>query len=189
MKTPKPVPPSCCSNVIMGAKLSSDLTRLLLSVSKLLPIPDSLPISPDDGEHADIYKLRIRVRGNLEWAPPRPQIIFNIHPAPKWVHIMFFHHSLLFTQFCFNLPLVMSLLSTWWKYLFISYRVQQNRWNIRNLNEFFGFALIVRLMSQLSLLQLMREYQLSGDTVAVMWFVMSLWFCKKAASSSLHVVC
>ncbi|KAM9796540.1 run domain Beclin-1-interacting and cysteine-rich domain-containing protein isoform 3-T3 [Syngnathus typhle] len=50
---------------------------------KLLPIPDSLPISPDDGEHADVYKLRIRVRGNLEWAPPRPQIIFNIHPPPK----------------------------------------------------------------------------------------------------------
>ncbi|KAK2835418.1 hypothetical protein Q5P01_015902 [Channa striata] len=50
---------------------------------KLLPFPDSLPVSPDDGEHADIYKLRIRVRGNLEWAPPRPQIIFNIHPAPK----------------------------------------------------------------------------------------------------------
>ncbi|XP_018096849.1 run domain Beclin-1-interacting and cysteine-rich domain-containing protein isoform X3 [Xenopus laevis] len=49
---------------------------------KLLPIPDSVPISPDDGEHADIYKLRIRVRGNLEWAPPRPQIIFNIHTAP-----------------------------------------------------------------------------------------------------------
>uniref|UniRef100_A0A671RDS8 Run domain Beclin-1-interacting and cysteine-rich domain-containing protein-like n=1 Tax=Sinocyclocheilus anshuiensis TaxID=1608454 RepID=A0A671RDS8_9TELE len=50
---------------------------------KLLPIPDSLPISPDDGEHADIYKLRIRVRGNLEWAPPRPQIIFSIHSPPK----------------------------------------------------------------------------------------------------------
>ncbi|XP_045396019.1 run domain Beclin-1-interacting and cysteine-rich domain-containing protein isoform X3 [Lemur catta] len=49
---------------------------------KLLPIPDSLPISPDDGQHADIYKLRIRVRGNLEWAPPRPQIIFNVHAAP-----------------------------------------------------------------------------------------------------------
>ncbi|NWZ61953.1 RUBIC protein, partial [Acrocephalus arundinaceus] len=49
---------------------------------KLLPIPDSLPISPDDGEHADIYKLRIRVRGNLEWAPPRPQIIFNVHSTP-----------------------------------------------------------------------------------------------------------
>uniref|UniRef100_A0A8C6S6R6 Rubicon autophagy regulator n=2 Tax=Neogobius melanostomus TaxID=47308 RepID=A0A8C6S6R6_9GOBI len=52
---------------------------------KLLPIPNSLPISPDDGEHADIYKLRIRVRGNLEWAPPRPQIIFNIHPTRKLV--------------------------------------------------------------------------------------------------------
>ncbi|XP_062869219.1 run domain Beclin-1-interacting and cysteine-rich domain-containing protein [Trichomycterus rosablanca] len=50
---------------------------------KLLPMPDSVPISPDDGEHADVYKLRIRVRGNLEWAPPRPQIIFNIHSAPK----------------------------------------------------------------------------------------------------------
>ncbi|XP_072897398.1 run domain Beclin-1-interacting and cysteine-rich domain-containing protein isoform X2 [Hemitrygon akajei] len=50
---------------------------------KLLPIPDSFPVSPDDGEHADIYQLRIRVRGNLEWAPPRPQIIFNIHPPPK----------------------------------------------------------------------------------------------------------
>ncbi|KAM7132955.1 run domain Beclin-1-interacting and cysteine-rich domain-containing protein isoform 4-T4 [Molossus nigricans] len=49
---------------------------------KLLPFPDSLPISPDDGQHADIYKLRIRVRGNLEWAPPRPQIIFNVHPTP-----------------------------------------------------------------------------------------------------------
>ncbi|KAM6443821.1 run domain Beclin-1-interacting and cysteine-rich domain-containing protein isoform 2-T2 [Liasis olivaceus] len=56
--------------------------RLSLKLLLLLPIPDSVPISPDDGEHADIYKLRIRVRGNLEWAPPRPQIIFNIHPAP-----------------------------------------------------------------------------------------------------------
>ncbi|KAF3835204.1 hypothetical protein F7725_027762, partial [Dissostichus mawsoni] len=34
-------------------------------------------------EHDAPQKLRIRVRGNLEWAPPRPQIIFNIHPAPK----------------------------------------------------------------------------------------------------------
>ncbi|KAK7889361.1 hypothetical protein WMY93_024921 [Mugilogobius chulae] len=60
------------------------VTKHLLSLLlQLLPIPDSLPISPDDGEHADIYKLRIRVRGNLEWAPPRPQIIFNIHPTPK----------------------------------------------------------------------------------------------------------
>ncbi|KTF76723.1 hypothetical protein cypCar_00025477 [Cyprinus carpio] len=54
-----------------------------LSLSLASLFSDSLPISPDDGEHADIYKLRIRVRGNLEWAPPRPQIIFNIHSPPK----------------------------------------------------------------------------------------------------------
>ncbi|PNJ03329.1 RUBCN isoform 1 [Pongo abelii] len=41
----------------------------------------TLPISPDDGQHADIYKLRIRVVAT--WSgPPRPQIIFNVHPAP-----------------------------------------------------------------------------------------------------------
>ncbi|XP_069105114.1 run domain Beclin-1-interacting and cysteine-rich domain-containing protein-like [Argopecten irradians] len=32
--------------------------------------------------------LKMRLRGNLEWAPPRPQIIFNIHPAPKRSTIM-----------------------------------------------------------------------------------------------------
>ncbi|KFV06631.1 Run domain Beclin-1 interacting and cysteine-rich containing protein, partial [Tauraco erythrolophus] len=64
---------------LCGTRQGSDP---LACFSQLLPIPDSLPISPDDGEHADIYKLRIRVRGNLEWAPPRPQIIFNVHPAP-----------------------------------------------------------------------------------------------------------
>ncbi|XP_064638641.1 run domain Beclin-1-interacting and cysteine-rich domain-containing protein-like [Lineus longissimus] len=47
----------------------------------LLPLPDSFPISPDDGERELTTKTRIR--GNLEWAPPRAQIIFNIHPPPK----------------------------------------------------------------------------------------------------------
>ncbi|XP_067669768.1 run domain Beclin-1-interacting and cysteine-rich domain-containing protein-like isoform X1 [Haliotis asinina] len=50
----------------------------------LLPLPNSYPVSPDDGENADLMKNRkTRIRGNLEWAPPRPQIIFNIHPPPK----------------------------------------------------------------------------------------------------------
>ncbi|XP_070537841.1 run domain Beclin-1-interacting and cysteine-rich domain-containing protein-like [Ptychodera flava] len=51
----------------------------------LLPLPKSFPISPDDGENSDLVlpNKNIRVRGNLEWAPPRPQIIFNIHPAPR----------------------------------------------------------------------------------------------------------
>ncbi|XP_006816463.1 run domain Beclin-1-interacting and cysteine-rich domain-containing protein-like [Saccoglossus kowalevskii] len=51
----------------------------------LLPLPKSFPISPDDGENSDLAfpNKNIRVRGNLEWAPPRAQIIFNIHPAPR----------------------------------------------------------------------------------------------------------
>ncbi|XP_060070855.1 run domain Beclin-1-interacting and cysteine-rich domain-containing protein-like [Ylistrum balloti] len=58
---------------------------------KLLPLPNSYPISPDDGENTELLKsssLKMRLRGNLEWAPPRPQIIFNIHPAPKRSTIM-----------------------------------------------------------------------------------------------------
>ncbi|KAL5005068.1 hypothetical protein ScPMuIL_018524 [Solemya velum] len=51
----------------------------------LLPLPTSKPISPDDGEHADMFRstAQTRIRGNLEWAPPRAQIIFSIHPVPK----------------------------------------------------------------------------------------------------------
>ncbi|XP_041356237.1 run domain Beclin-1-interacting and cysteine-rich domain-containing protein-like isoform X2 [Gigantopelta aegis] len=51
----------------------------------LLPLPNSYPVSPDDGENADLLMsgTMTRLRGNLEWAPPRAQIIFNIHPAPK----------------------------------------------------------------------------------------------------------
>ncbi|XP_033637474.1 run domain Beclin-1-interacting and cysteine-rich domain-containing protein-like isoform X1 [Asterias rubens] len=50
----------------------------------LLPMPKSLPVSPDDGENSDIYtKKTTRLRGNAEWAPPRAQIIFNVHPPPK----------------------------------------------------------------------------------------------------------
>ncbi|CAE1257261.1 RUBCN [Acanthosepion pharaonis] len=48
----------------------------------LLPLPNSYPISPDDGEYADL-RNRTRLRGNLEWAPPRPQIIFSIHSSSK----------------------------------------------------------------------------------------------------------
>ncbi|XP_067944045.1 run domain Beclin-1-interacting and cysteine-rich domain-containing protein-like isoform X1 [Watersipora subatra] len=43
----------------------------------LLPLPDSMPISPDDMNEG---RKGTRIRGNAEWAPPRPQIIFNIHP-------------------------------------------------------------------------------------------------------------
>ncbi|CAH1782155.1 unnamed protein product [Owenia fusiformis] len=45
----------------------------------LLPLPNSFPVSPDDWQ--DDKKMRIR--GNMEWAPPRAQIIFNVHPPIK----------------------------------------------------------------------------------------------------------
>ncbi|KAF6021465.1 KIAA0226 [Bugula neritina] len=47
----------------------------------LLPLPDSLPISPDDMMEG---RKGTRIRGNADWAPPRPQIIFNIHPNPGY---------------------------------------------------------------------------------------------------------
>ncbi|KAI8503478.1 hypothetical protein Bbelb_184490 [Branchiostoma belcheri] len=52
----------------------------------LLPMPTSLPVSPDEGENSDLVSTltkRTRLRGNLQWAPPRAQVIFNIHPPPK----------------------------------------------------------------------------------------------------------
>lgn len=42
----------------------------------LLPLPRSVPISPDDSEEIPVTPLR----GTREWAPPRPQIIFTLHP-------------------------------------------------------------------------------------------------------------
>ncbi|KAL8580859.1 hypothetical protein ACOMHN_039559 [Nucella lapillus] len=51
----------------------------------LLPLPDSYPISPYDGENADLLLAgnQTKLRGNLEWAPPRAQIIFTVHPQEK----------------------------------------------------------------------------------------------------------
>ncbi|KAG8184381.1 hypothetical protein JTE90_004553 [Oedothorax gibbosus] len=53
---------------------------------KLLPLPNSWPISPDTIEEEYIEKTRLR--GNFEWAPPRPQIIFIILPTLKRKDIM-----------------------------------------------------------------------------------------------------
>ncbi|KZC13033.1 PREDICTED: run domain Beclin-1-interacting and cysteine-rich domain-containing protein [Dufourea novaeangliae] len=45
---------------------------------RLLPLPKSWPISPDEAENSETVPLR----GTIEWAPPRPQIIFTPHPPP-----------------------------------------------------------------------------------------------------------
>lgn len=50
----------------------------------LLPLPDSWPISPDEAlEDYGIYNYKTRLRGNLEWAPPREQIVLSLHTKPK----------------------------------------------------------------------------------------------------------
>lgn len=50
----------------------------------LLPLPKSVPISPDDYEDCPVTPLR----GTQEWAPPRPQIIFTPHPRPRRTQLM-----------------------------------------------------------------------------------------------------
>ncbi|XP_064455319.1 run domain Beclin-1-interacting and cysteine-rich domain-containing protein-like isoform X2 [Ornithodoros turicata] len=48
----------------------------------LLPLPDSWPISPDEAfDEYDVPKTRLR--GNLEWAPPREQIILSVRTKPR----------------------------------------------------------------------------------------------------------
>ncbi|RLU20784.1 hypothetical protein DMN91_007398 [Ooceraea biroi] len=47
---------------------------------RLLPMPKSWPVSPDEVESEDARTIALR--GTVEWAPPRPQIIFTPHPPP-----------------------------------------------------------------------------------------------------------
>lgn len=47
---------------------------------RLLPMPKSWPVSPDEVEIEDARTIPLR--GTIEWAPPRPQIIFTSHPPP-----------------------------------------------------------------------------------------------------------
>ncbi|CAM1330649.1 KIAA0226 (predicted) [Pycnogonum litorale] len=47
---------------------------------QLLPLPNSWPVSPDECFEE---QKATRLRGNRDWAPPRAQIIFNVHPPPN----------------------------------------------------------------------------------------------------------
>lgn len=60
---------------------------------ELLPLPKSYPVSPDDieneiGGFTNSLFGTLRLRGNNEWAPPRSQIIFDIHPYQKRAVVM-----------------------------------------------------------------------------------------------------
>lgn len=41
----------------------------------------SWPVSPDEAEDLDMQQAT-PLRGTIEWAPPRPQVIFTPHPPP-----------------------------------------------------------------------------------------------------------
>ncbi|XP_023337964.1 run domain Beclin-1-interacting and cysteine-rich domain-containing protein [Eurytemora carolleeae] len=45
---------------------------------QLLPLPDSLPVDPEDD-----LKGATALRGNLLWAPPRPQLVLTVQYKPK----------------------------------------------------------------------------------------------------------
>ncbi|XP_063236877.1 run domain Beclin-1-interacting and cysteine-rich domain-containing protein isoform X2 [Bacillus rossius redtenbacheri] len=47
---------------------------------QLLPMPTSWPVSPDEAEDTDTCRAT-QLRGTVEWAPPRPQVIFTPHLA------------------------------------------------------------------------------------------------------------
>ncbi|KAJ8867204.1 hypothetical protein PR048_030999, partial [Dryococelus australis] len=47
---------------------------------QLLPMPTSWPVSPDEAEDTDTCQA-MPLRGTVEWAPPRPQVIFTPHAA------------------------------------------------------------------------------------------------------------
>ncbi|XP_032218537.1 run domain Beclin-1-interacting and cysteine-rich domain-containing protein isoform X2 [Nematostella vectensis] len=57
----------------------------------LLPLPQTYAVAPDDvlSDHEESGKIkqktsaRCRMRGNMEWAPPRQQVIFHVHPSKK----------------------------------------------------------------------------------------------------------
>lgn len=46
---------------------------------QLLPFPDtfSFPVNPDEPFHLNTF-----IRGSKDWAPPRQQVIFTVHPSP-----------------------------------------------------------------------------------------------------------
>jgi len=59
----------------------------------LLPMPQSWPVNPDDPfmqlKENEIDDAQISsLRGNAEWAPPRPQIVFAVYSSPNLKVVM-----------------------------------------------------------------------------------------------------
>ncbi|XP_045609721.1 run domain Beclin-1-interacting and cysteine-rich domain-containing protein [Procambarus clarkii] len=50
---------------------------------KLLPLPTSVAVSPDDSGAGKASLSQTQLRGTSDWAPPRPQLIFTLHTNTK----------------------------------------------------------------------------------------------------------
>jgi hypothetical protein len=65
----------------------------------LLPLPNSTFIFPDSAQPASSGSSACRIRGNLDWAPLRPQIIYHIQP-----HVTLKVNKLINYPGCFQSP-------------------------------------------------------------------------------------
>lgn len=68
-------------------------------------MPQSWPVNPDDPfmqlKENDIDDVQSNnLRGNLEWAPPRPQIVFAVYSSPKYIAL--FIKSILISLYLTN---------------------------------------------------------------------------------------
>lgn len=50
---------------------------------KLLPLPTSVAVSPDDAGTDKNSEMQLQLRGTFDWAPPRPQLILTLHTNTK----------------------------------------------------------------------------------------------------------
>ena len=53
----------------------------------LLPLPKNWNSASES--ETDSLDKSMRLRGTIDWAPPRPQIIFTIHPPAQYVTLLF----------------------------------------------------------------------------------------------------
>ncbi|XP_068218590.1 run domain Beclin-1-interacting and cysteine-rich domain-containing protein [Palaemon carinicauda] len=55
---------------------------------KLLPLPTSVAVSPDDAGAEKNSEIQLQLRGTFDWAPPRPQLILTLHTNTKRAVLM-----------------------------------------------------------------------------------------------------
>ncbi|XP_013882943.1 uncharacterized protein KIAA0226-like [Austrofundulus limnaeus] len=62
--------------------------------SSLQELPGSEGVEVSSGSLSEEIKLRTRMRGTLNWAPPRFQIVFSVHPPHRRSEVVLLQHYL-----------------------------------------------------------------------------------------------